>query len=160
MTGDAIFFLLLSKLKSRYKDINNLLTKNNKSHTVIFSSLLDGYCKHEYHIILELNEFPILECLLPNGNYFLMSTTKMMSHFDGKDYKLLYSDYWWHDRDFFQKALPFTEGKTKVLKYFSYDKSEFLYEIDSGEPFDAAHGCVLYNMRKIYNERPFIPPTW
>jgi hypothetical protein len=160
MTAEEIFFLILDKLKSRYSDVNNLLTNNDKSHTVIFSSMLNSYFKPECGITLGESEFPILECLLPNGNYFLMSTLKMESYFSGINYKLFYSDYWWYDREYFQNALPFIEGQTKVLKYYSFEKSEFLYEIDSGDPFDAAHGCILYNMRKIYNERPFIPPNW
>jgi hypothetical protein len=160
MAGREIFSLILDKLKSRYRDVANLVTKNSENHTNVFSYPINNYHQHEYNLTLELDEFPILECVLPNGNYFLMTTTKMISHYCDKHYVMTYSDYWWHDREFFQKAMPFTEGDTKVLKYFSFEKVEFIYEIDSGEPFDAAHGCILYNMRKIYNQKPFIPPTW
>jgi hypothetical protein len=160
MTGQDIFYLILEKLQERYKEVGGLPTTNNKSHTIFFSHLLINYRKTEYEIMLGSDEFPIVECLLPNGNYFIMSTFRMMSHFNGNNFELLYSEYWWHDREYFEKALPFREGITKVLRYFSLDKTEFFYEIDAGEPVDAAHNCILYYMRKIYYKDPFIPPTW
>jgi hypothetical protein len=67
---------------------------------------------------------------------------------------LFYKDYWWHDRIIFSKNLPLEKGKTKIFKYYSLNKEEFWYEIDSGQPADAAHGCVLSYMRMLNKIEP------
>ena len=150
MTSLEIYNYILEKLISRYNDLSKLRTNNDSLHTRIFLNATFSYQYSNINVLLDTEELPILECLLPNGNYALMSTVRIISRFQGIKYELSYRDYLWHDKELFAKSLPFSQGKSKVFKYYSKNKQEFFYEVDSFEPADACHNCILYQMRKIY----------
>lgn len=140
---------IIQKLKKRYSSINlssGLLTNNDTLHTKIFLDLIEGF-KPKYDFVIDKQEFPLLECYLENKNYFLMTTNCMYSWYNGMKYELKYSEFWWEDPKIFSLNLPLQKGKTKIFKYYSITKIPFWYEIDSNHPADAAHNCILYNLR-------------
>lgn len=148
MNSLNIFNRITFKLNERYKSLN--FKSLGALYTVVFDSPVENYTNSHLPFHFDINEYPILECLLPNGNYFLMTTDKMISYFCKKFYLLSYKDYWWHDTETFKNNLPLTEGQTRVFKYLSQTKKEFIFEIESGLPAVATHNCILYEMRKIY----------
>lgn len=153
----------IEKLTSRYRNgIDCLITGNDFSHTHIFKEYAHDFSLSQYGIFLKEGDAPILSCLLDNGNFFLMTTTQMFSIYSGVFASMKYTDYLWYDIEVLSANLPLTAGKTKTWKYYSTDRKEFWYEIDSIQPADAAHGCILYFARRAYNVPPpdIDDPVW
>jgi len=153
----------IEKLIRRYSNgIDCLITGNDSLHTRIFKEYTTGFSLPQYNIYLKEGDAPILSCLLDNGNFFLMTTTQMFSVYSGVFARMRYTDYLWYDKKVFKNNLPFMSGKTKTFKYYTVDQKEFWYEIDSIQPADAAHGCILYFARGAYNVPPpdLNDPVW
>jgi hypothetical protein len=145
-----IFHAIIDKLKEKYGDLVNLKTNNKKLNTKIFVNETYNYEVTELNIKLEREEMPILECILENGNYLLMTTKRMLSRYNGKFFTLNYLDYWWDDSIVRRKYRSIFEGETVVFKYYSLTNEPFWFEIDSFYPADAAHNKILTKMRAIY----------
>lgn len=148
MKGQEVLYFINQKMESRYSDIGGLpAIRRRLKYSIIYTNIFEEFRKDDQGIILTQDEFPIIECTLPNGNYFLMSTLRMVSVFQNTRYELPYSEYLWHDSQYMAEALPFNDNSPKTLKYYSRDKSIFIFEIESGLLLDVAHNCVLYNLR-------------
>lgn len=147
--------LAIEKLTRRYSNgIDCLITGNDVLHTQVYKTYNPNFSLPQYDISLKGGDAPILSCLLDNENFFLMTTTQMFSVYSGVFAKMNYIDYLWYDIKVFSANLPLTSGKTRTFKYYSTTLKEFWYEIDSIQPADAAHGCILYFARKAYNVPP------
>jgi hypothetical protein len=153
----------IEKLTRRYSNgIDCLITGKDSLHTHVFKEYVLGFSLPQYEIFLKGGDAPVLSCLLDNGSFFLMTTTQMFSIYSGVFARMNYTDYLWYDKKVFKANLPLMSGKTKTWKYYSVAQKEFWYEIDSIQPADAAHGCILYFACKAYNVPPpdFDDPVW
>jgi hypothetical protein len=150
MKAKEVLESIIDKLKEKYTDLVDLKTNNSKLHTRIFCSEIENYNVKALQLILGKEEYPILECKLENGNYFLMTTNKMLSLYKNTPYSLSYIDYWWYDSKVREKYKSIIEGDTIIFKYYSLNEQPFWYEIDSFYPADIAHNTILNKMRGIY----------
>ena len=153
----------IEKLARRYSNkIDSLITGNDFLHTHVFKEYVLGFSLPQYDVFLKGGDAPILSCLLDNGNFFLMTTTQMFSVYSGVFARMNYADYLWYDKEVYKANFPLTSGKTRTFKYCSRDQKELWYEIDSIQPADAAHNCILYFARSAYNVPPpdFDDPIW
>jgi hypothetical protein len=152
LNDDAIKVIhskIIDKLRKFNNDLINLKTGNAKLHTRIFLDLNVNYHFLSKHVVLETYEYPYLECLLDNGNYFLMTTERMFSTFEGKQYLLEYRNYRGSDWAFVENNKPIEAGFTKIFKYYSFDGNEFIYEIDSYFPAFFANNIILLYMKEV-----------
>ncbi|MBO9203222.1 MULTISPECIES: hypothetical protein [Niastella] len=156
----------IEKLTRRYSNgIDNLITGNDVLHTHVFKEYIPDFSLPQYDIFLTGGDAPVLSCQLDNGNFFLMTTTQMFSIYSGVFARMNYKDYLWYSHKVFKANGPlFSEKnvKTRTWKYYSTDRKEFWYEIDSIQPADAADCCILYFARKAYNVPPpsLDDPVW
>jgi hypothetical protein len=157
----AIFERVIDRVVSGYGraiSLEGIFSGKSKEEVRLFLEAIDGYHIQPTENTLIDGEFPILECNLINGNYFLMTTSKMVSICSKIEYNLFYHNYWWFDPDVYQENFPNWSkgtGETVVYKYYSQEKDVFWYEINSGYPADIAHNCILFEMEQEYiKERP------
>jgi len=120
MTGEEIFHHVLSKLIT-----TQYFKPEEFTCTNLFLEPISNFHATPIEVNLGQGEYPILECYLENGNYFLQTTQRMFSIFGQKKIELLYSNYWWDDIEITSANLPFHIGETKIFKYYSLDKDEF-----------------------------------
>ncbi|NJO04020.1 MAG: hypothetical protein HC880_22170 [Bacteroidia bacterium] len=125
--------VILKKFKERNKPYENWQTYNNQINTVLFDKE-NREIKRKDIINLAKDEFPLLECSLPNDNYFLMTTEKVYSYFmhylQQGDYHTLEG---FHPSTYFFKH-PSLGNNTELYALQYQNKSLLFYEIDSGDP--------------------------
>ncbi len=145
---------IIDKLKRKYPGLE-LKTNNHALHTIVYKDQ-KSISKFECSLFqLDIDEVPILECSLPNNNYFLMTTKGMYSFFSNELYMMPYTDFDKSDRDYYRSSKQLGEGETRVFKYYSKKGDSFIYEIDSLYPADASHNTILHEMtirRSHYND--------
>ncbi len=143
--GVNIHERIIEKLKRKYNGFE-LKTNNNALYTIIHKdqeSILKLKCSL---FELDADEIPILSCLLPNENFFLMTTKGMYSVFSNKQYIMYYKDFDRSDRSYYNSSKQLGEGNTRVFKYYSKTNEIFIYEIDSLYPADASHNVILHEL--------------
>lgn len=123
---------ILEKFKTRNGN-DEWNTYNDRLNTIIFDK--EGLEISRKDIIkLSNNEYPLLECDLPNGNYFLMTTDYIYSYFRRyllkKDYQSLtrINDCTY----FFRDAKP--RNKTELYVIECKNQELLFFEIDSDYP--------------------------
>lgn len=124
---------LIERFKNRNKPYRDWQTYNDQMNTVLFDKEnID--IKRKDIVSLTKDEFPLLECSLPNDNYFLMTTEKIysyfMHHLQQGDYHTLEG---FHPSTYFFKH-PSLGNKTELYALQYKNKSLLFYEIDSGDP--------------------------
>ena len=124
---------ILDKLKARNHHKLKWSTPNDRLHTRIFE-VPNVLISQDDLITLKDNELPLLECHLPNDNYFLMTTDYVYSYF--MHYLSMFS---YHSLKSFHSSVqgfndPKLGNKTELHTLSWGVKSLFLFEIDSGDP--------------------------
>lgn len=152
----SIHKTIISRLRSIHSDLSNLETRNTRLHTKIYEDLdkIENWILNGY--ILQDNEYPILECCLENGNYFLMTTERMVSEYLGTKYEITYQDFFKFDPELLLKNREDEESKTLIYKGYAQNKenikqkgAEFIFEIDSGRPAYFASNQILFFMIQV-----------
>lgn len=142
-----------SKLIERYGGYY-LKTNNKDLHTVVTISVENAYeVKDEFSNLFDFEELelPIMYCQLSNDNIVILTTRNMYSRFKDTFYKMNYKDFLESDRSYFRFSREIGEGETRIFRYL-HKKGEFMYEIDSYYPADAAHNNILHKMWRGYFE--------
>ncbi len=142
-----LFKKMSSKLVDRYGG-SILKTNNDTENTVVIIDFEKAKeFKIEYFKLFDFEQFelPVMYCILPNTNITVLTTRNMYSRFKGILYKMSYKDFLESDITYFRYSKEIGEGKTKIFRYL-HEKGEFLYEIDSYYPADAAHNNILHKM--------------
>ena len=124
---------ILDKLKARNHHTLKWSTPNDRLHTRIFE-VPNVLISQDDLITLEDNELPLLECHLPNDNYFLMTTDYVYSYFM---HYLVKSQYQgirgFHPSTRFFNAAEL--GNKTELHALNFARNSLVFfEIDSGDP--------------------------
>lgn len=146
-TDLTIYERVIAKFHRRYGQLE-LKTNNDKLNTKIASNISEAnIIKSEYDCMFSFDkvEIPILCCKLSNENVIVLTTQNMYSRFENNIYKMNYHDFQTSDRSYYRSSRQLGEGKTRIFKY-THSKGEFIYEIDSFYPADAAHNVVLHGI--------------
>ena len=124
---------IIKKFKERNKVYEDWQTYNDSLNTYLFDK--EGIdIKRKDIITLTEDEFPLLECNLPNGNYFLMTTEHIYSYFRNYLQQRNYSALGgFHPSTYFFRH-PSLGNNTEFYVLQCKNNSLLFYEIDSGDP--------------------------
>ncbi|NJO04021.1 MAG: hypothetical protein HC880_22175 [Bacteroidia bacterium] len=133
---------IIDKFRSRNKkNSNKWETYNDQLNTVLFDNE-DLEIRRKDLISLEEDEFPLLECNLSNGSYFLMTTHRVYSFFRNYLQEREYEDLeGLHTGTFFFND-PKLGNKTELYAIQCKNKSLLFYEIDGGQPSFLRKRCL------------------
>jgi hypothetical protein len=142
---------ILEKLKQRYNDGLDWRTPNDQLHTRLFNQPGLDISRSDL-VELKNNELPLLECQLPNDNYFLMTTDYVYSYFmhylRGGAYHRLKgfhpSTQGFND--------PLLENKTELYSIVFENKTLLFFEIDSNDPGRYAQDLfrIMWEREEVY----------
>ncbi|MCZ8286454.1 MAG: hypothetical protein O9353_13460 [Bacteroidia bacterium] len=109
----------------------NWITHNSKIHAKLVKDDLPSYDFFK----LDLDEKPVFESHLPNGNYLLLTTKKGFSIIDGLSKTVLLQDIEDIDVDCVDEISINEKKRTSKICFLIFDSTEnFIYEVDSYFP--------------------------